>query len=81
VTPPALRAPNRRLRGRRRRATRLGAWAARIALLLLALAVGIALGQAIRDNPESEQDRTYVRTLRPRGLPPAPETVTVTVTR
>lgn len=81
MTPPPRRGPDRRARGRRRRGARLGVWAARIAVVLLALAVGIALGQALGDNPEPGEDRTYVRTLKPRGLSPAAQTVTVTVTR
>jgi hypothetical protein len=55
------------------------AWAVGLALLVLAFAVGIAVGEALQDNPEPGGDRTYVRTLRPVPLAPARETVTVTV--
>jgi len=48
---------------------------------VLAFAVGVAVGQALRDNPEPGGDRTYVRTLKPLPLAPARETVTVTVRR
>jgi hypothetical protein len=81
VTPPARRAPSRRARPRRRRAARLARWAGRAAVVLLAFAVGVAFGQALGDNPEPDRDRTYIRTLKPRAVPPARETVTVTATR
>ena len=51
-----------------------------IALLVLALAFGIALGQAIEEAPEPGVTQTSVRTLRPADLSPPPETTTVTVT-
>jgi hypothetical protein len=58
-----------------------------VALFLLALlagillfALGIGLGQALRDNPRPGQNVTQVRTLRPLPIAPARETVTVTVT-
>jgi len=44
-------------------------------------AVGVALGQALHDNPKPGGSQTLVRTLRPLPLAPAAEqTVTVTVT-
>ena len=44
-------------------------------------AVGIALGQALHDNPKPGGTQTLVRTLRPLPLAPAAvKTVTVTVT-
>jgi hypothetical protein len=46
----------------------------------LLFGLGIALGQALRDNPRPGQNVTQVRTLRPLPIPPARETVTVTVT-
>ncbi len=52
-----------------------------LALLLgaaLVFAVGVALGQALRDEPVAGE-RTEVRTLRP-GTVARPRTVTVTVT-
>jgi hypothetical protein len=80
VTPPR-RTTDRRARARRRRAGRLGTWALRAAVVVLAFAVGVALGQALDDNPDVGGDRTYVRTLKPRAVAPARDTVTVTVTR
>jgi hypothetical protein len=59
---------------------RLGAWAARIAVVLVAFAVGVAFGRALGDDPDPGRDRTYVRTLKPRQVSPARETVTVTAT-
>ena len=56
----------------------------RTGLLVLAglaiLAVGIALGQALHDNPKPGGTQTSVRTLKPLQLPPAQVTVTVTTT-
>jgi len=56
-------------------------WIARAVVVAVAFVVGVALGQALSDDPESGPDRTYLRTVKPGVLPPAPETVTVTVTR
>ena len=48
--------------------------------LVLAFAVGIAVGEALRDNSKPGGTQTLVRTLRPLPLAPAArETVTVTV--
>lgn len=48
--------------------------------LLLVFAIGIALGQALQDNPAPGGTQTGVRTLKPLQLPPAARsTVTVTV--
>lgn len=45
----------------------------------LVFAVGIALGQALHDNPKPGGTQTLVRTLKPLPLAPAArETVTVT---
>jgi hypothetical protein len=73
-------APSARRPPRRRRPRRLW-WA----LLLLAgaiaiFAVGVAVGEALRDAPRPGGKRTYVRTLRPRTVSPAQRTVTVVVT-
>jgi hypothetical protein len=56
----------------------------RIVLALVGIAVvfavGVALGQALHDNPKPGGSQTLVRTLRPLPLAPAAEqTVTVTV--
>jgi hypothetical protein len=42
---------------------------------------GVALGQALHDNPKPGPAQTLVRTLRPLPLAPAPRTVTTTVSR
>jgi hypothetical protein len=48
--------------------------------LLVAFVVGIALGEALHDNPAPGGTQTLVRTLHPLPLAPAArETVTVTV--
>jgi hypothetical protein len=48
--------------------------------LVVAFVVGIALGEALHDNPSPGNTQTLVRTLRPLPLAPAArETVTVTV--
>ena len=67
------------VRRRARRRRRGVPWRALISLaaLLCALAVGIALGEALHDNPKPGGTTTTQRTLSP--LPLAPETVTVTV--
>jgi hypothetical protein len=47
--------------------------------LLLVFGVGVAVGEAINDNPKPGGTQTLVRTLRPVPLAPAAlETVTVT---
>ncbi len=51
----------------------------RLGLLVVAFALGVAVGQALHDNPKPGGPRTYVRTLNPLPLAPARETVTVTV--
>lgn len=51
-----------------------------LALLLVAFAAGVAVGQALEENPSPGGGRTFVRTLEPAELEPPPETVTVTVT-
>jgi hypothetical protein len=71
--------PPRPARRRARPARRLlrvvlGALAAGLIFLL-----GIGLGRALEDEPD-RRTRTLVRTLQPLELPPARETVTVTVT-
>jgi hypothetical protein len=65
--PPA----RRRAAARRRRWPRV---LAILAALVLAFAVGLALGRALGDNPEPGSTATYVRTLSP--LPQQPATTT-----
>jgi hypothetical protein len=46
-------------------------------LAALAFALGVAVGEALEDNPSPGGSVTRVRTLRPLPLPPARVTVTV----
>lgn len=65
---------------RRRRRRRAPGAIAVAAAVLLAFAVGLALGRALEEAPEPGGTQTIVRTLEPAPLPPAGrETVTVTV--
>lgn len=50
-------------------------------VLVVVFAAGLALGQALDDNPSPGSTQTLVRTLKPLEVPPARETVTVTATR
>ena len=50
-------------RRRRRRREELARWSFRLALGLLLLAIGIALGQALEDNPQPGETVTLERTL------------------
>jgi hypothetical protein len=50
-------------------------------VLVVVFGAGLALGQALNDNPSPGTTQTLVRTLKPLELPPARETVTVTATR
>lgn len=54
----------RRERRRRRRREELTRWGVRVALAALVFALGIALGQALQDNPKPGQTITLERTLR-----------------
>jgi hypothetical protein len=72
VTVPPARPPRRR---RRRR--RVPAWLIAAAGLLVAFLVGVALGEALHDNPKPGGAQTIVRTLSPLTL--TPSTVTITV--
>jgi hypothetical protein len=66
-------------RARRRRRGIAWKWVAGAALLACVFAAGLALGEALHDNPTPGGQRTTERTLRPLSL--APGTVTVTVSR
>jgi hypothetical protein len=46
---------------------------------VVAFGLGIALGEALHDNPSPGGPQTAVRTLAPLPIAPAHETVTVTV--
>ena len=48
-------------------------------MLAVVFAIGLALGEALHDNPSGGGTQTIVRTLQPLEVPPARETVTVTV--
>ncbi|HEY7604117.1 MAG TPA: hypothetical protein VH760_07630 [Gaiellaceae bacterium] len=72
-TPPIARRERRPPRKRRGWARPL-LW---LAAIVVVFGVGLALGEALHDNP-SGGTQTVVRTLKPLPLPPARETVTVT---
>jgi hypothetical protein len=68
----ALSPVERRDRRRRRRREELTRWGLRVALVLIVFALGVALGQALHDNPEPGRTITLERTLRiPTGGNPA----------
>ncbi|HEX9416698.1 MAG TPA: hypothetical protein VF895_08350 [Gaiellaceae bacterium] len=69
--------PSGRPRPRKRRRLHRGRLVAGIALLVIVFLLGVALGQALHDNPKAGESRTFDRTFQP--FPPA-ETVTVTTT-
>ena len=79
MTPATRRVPDRR-RLRQRRARVAARWLMRIAVVAAAFVLGTAFGRALGDNPEPGGERTFVRTLRPLPVAPAPHTVTATVT-
>jgi hypothetical protein len=67
-----------RPRGRRRRWLR---WLLAAVLVLVAFAIGIALGESLQEGPSPGGTQSLVRTLRPLPLAPAARsTVTFTVT-
>jgi hypothetical protein len=72
VTDPSLPALSRDERRRRRRHAQISRWALRGALALALFALGIAVGQALHDNPRPNGPFTQVRTIPP--VPPATTT-------
>jgi hypothetical protein len=61
----------RRERRRRRRREELIRWGVRVGLALVVFLFGVALGQALHDNPKPETTVTLERTLHiPSGAPP-----------
>ena len=60
----ALSPVERRERRRRRRREELFRWGIRVGLALLVFLLGIALGQALHDNPKPGSTITLERTLR-----------------
>jgi ABC-type molybdate transport system permease subunit len=61
----------------RRRTRRVLTLLVAAGLAALAFALGVAVGEALEDNPSPGGSVTRVRTLRPLPLPPARVTVTV----
>lgn len=68
----------RQRRAARRRRRRLLRWAVRLVGIAVVFAAGVALGQALENDPNSGETQTSIRTLVPETLPA--QTVTVTVT-
>jgi hypothetical protein len=60
----ALTPVERRERRRRRRREEAVRWSIRVLVALLVFALGIALGQALHDNPRPGETITLERTLR-----------------
>ncbi len=52
-----------------------------VAVVAVAFGAGVAIGEALHDNPRPGGTQTLVRTLTPLPLAPARETVTVTVSQ
>lgn len=72
-----LPGPTRRERRRRRRGAVARRWGVRLVVAGAIFALGVALGEALHDNPAPGHTSTSLRTVRP-GIP---LTVTVTVRR
>jgi hypothetical protein len=73
MSTPSRARPARRQR-RRRPVIRL---LVGLLVLVVVFGLGLALGEALHDNPSGGGTQTLVRTLKPLPLPPARETVTV----
>ena len=71
----ALSPLERHARRRRRRREDLVRWSVRALLVLLVFALGIALGQALHDNPKPGSTVTLERTI---SLPSVPPGSTIT---
>ena len=68
----ALSPVERQERRRRRRREELRRWGIRLGIALLLFLLGVALGQALHDNPKPGSTVTFERTLSiPRGGNPA----------
>jgi hypothetical protein len=78
LAPPSRRDRDRDRRRRRRRP--VVALAIKVAVLVVLFFAGLAIGRVLDDNPETDRPATFVRTLQPLELEPAPRTVTLTVT-
>jgi hypothetical protein len=57
-------------RRRRRRRSDLRRWALRIAIALIVFGLGIALGQALHDNPKPGGTLSFERTISVPSVPP-----------
>ena len=57
--------PLRQVRGHRRRRRLVPAWLVTALLLVLVFLFGIALGEALHDNPRPGGTQTIVQTLKP----------------
>ena len=66
----------RKNRRRRKRREEIVRWSLRVLLVLLVFAVGIAIGEALHDNPKAGETVTFERTLSvpsvPAGSPATP---------
>jgi hypothetical protein len=60
----------RAARRRQRRRSDLTRWGIRIAIVLIVFGLGIALGQALHDNPKPGGTISYERTLSVSSVPP-----------
>ncbi|HEU5278814.1 MAG TPA: hypothetical protein VFU26_07925 [Gaiellaceae bacterium] len=59
----ALSPVERTERRRRRRRQEVTRWGIRVLLVVLVFALGVALGQALHDNPKPNRTLTYERTI------------------
>jgi hypothetical protein len=69
---------SRERRARRRRRSLLP-WIGSFVAAVVVFAVGVGLGQALEENPRTDETQTSIRTLAPETLPAQTVTVTVTV--
>ena len=76
--PGARPVPSPLVGRRRRRRSPIG-WLLRLVFTVLVFAAGVALGQALEENPQPTGPRTAERTLRVATVAPPPVTRTVTV--
>jgi hypothetical protein len=60
----------RQARRQRKRRDEIARWGVRAAVVLLVFALGIALGQALHDNPKPGGSVTLERTIRLPSVPP-----------
>jgi hypothetical protein len=66
----SLTPPEREARRRRQRHQEIARWSFRIALVLAVFALGIALGEALHDNPRPGGTMTLERTFSIPSVPP-----------